>query len=61
MKYGNIEIQKWRDDGFFCARITFRITNPYLVKEQFISAKTKFDFDREVERVLNTGFDSVLH
>ena len=61
MRYGNIEIQKWQEEGFFCARITFKISDPYLIKERFISARNKSEFNREVERVLHTGFDSVLH
>ncbi len=61
MRFGNIEIKKWQEDGFFCARITFEVINPYFVKERFISAKSKKEFNREIERVLHTGFDSVLH
>ena len=61
MDYGNIEIQKWQDEDYFCARIIFTINDPRLVKERFISAKTKKDFNREIERVLRTGFNSVLH
>ncbi|MHA1130459.1 MAG: hypothetical protein ACTSQI_09635 [Candidatus Helarchaeota archaeon] len=61
MKYGNIEIQKWQEEGFYCACITFKISDPLIIKEQFISSKTKTEFNREIERVLHTGFDSVLH
>ncbi len=61
MSFGNIEIKKWQDEDYFCARIIFKINDPYLVKERFISVKGKADFNREIERVLRTGFDSVLH
>ncbi|MFX1296558.1 MAG: hypothetical protein ACFFD2_17085 [Promethearchaeota archaeon] len=61
MKYGNIEIQKWQEEGFFCACITFKINDSYLIKERFISAKNKSDFNREIERVLRIGFNFVLH
>lgn len=61
MKYGNIEIQKWQEEGFFCARIVFKLSDPNLIKERFISAQNKVEFNREIERVLYTGFDSVLH
>ena len=61
MQKGNIEIQKWQEDEYFCARIVFVLNNPFVVRERFISAKNKAEFGREVERVLRTGFDSVLH
>ena len=61
MSYGNIEIKKWQDEDYFCAQIIFRINDPYLIKKRFISAKTKTDFNREIERVLRTGCDSFLH
>ena len=61
MNYGNIEIKKWQDEDYYCARIIIKINDPDLVKERFISAKTKKDFNREIEMVLRTGFNSVLH
>jgi len=61
MQTGNIEIQKWQDEDYFCACIIFTINDPYLVKERFINAKSKVEFNREIEKVLRTGFDSVLH
>jgi hypothetical protein len=61
MRYGNIEIHKWQEEGFYCARITFKISDPFIVKERFISSSTKNEFNREIERVLHTGFDTVLH
>ena len=61
MNYGNIEIQKWRDEEYFCARIIIKLDDPYLEKERFVSARNKAEFNREIERVLRTGFDSVLH
>jgi len=61
MDCGDIEIQKWQEDNYFCARIVFRLDNLHLVEERFISAQTKADFNREIERVLKTGFDLVLH
>ncbi len=61
MTFGNIEIKKWQDNGFFCAQIIFRMTEPTLIEKRFISAKSKADFDREIEWVLHSTFDSVLH
>jgi len=61
MDSGDIEIQKWQEDNYFCARIVFRLDNLHLMEERFISAKTKLDFNREIERVLKTGMDLVLH
>jgi len=58
---GNIEIQKWQEDNYFCAWIIFRLNNLKLIEERFISAKTKSDFNQELERVLKTGFNLVLH
>ncbi|NVM55632.1 MAG: hypothetical protein HWN66_18175 [Candidatus Helarchaeota archaeon] len=61
MTCGNIEIKKWQDEEYFCARIIIKLNEPYLIKERFISAKNKEEFNREIERVLRTGFDSILH
>jgi hypothetical protein len=61
MDSGDIEIQKWQEDNYFCARIVFRLHNLNMMEERFISAQTKADFNREIEQVLKTGFNLVLH
>ncbi|MHA1267301.1 MAG: hypothetical protein ACTSRS_18835 [Candidatus Helarchaeota archaeon] len=61
MSFGNVQIKKWQDENYYCAQIIFSMSDPVSIKKRFISAKTKLEFTREIERVLRVGFDSLLH